>query len=120
MTMRFSVLLFALSIILKIASIKNKAFKKYIGKTRVKILIKTENGERARSFIFDKGRFSSVAGDRKNFDAALVFKDADTGFSVMISKKKDASFNAAADGKLKVLGMGVYAQWFEDGVNLVM
>lgn len=29
----------------------------------------------------------------------------------MTSKKKDASFNAAAEGKLKVLGMSVYAQW---------
>jgi hypothetical protein len=118
--MRFSVLLFTLSVILKIASITNKAFKKYISKARVKILIKTEDGERARLFVFDKGRLSTTAGDGKNYDAALVFKDAGTGFSVMISKKKDASFNAAADGKLKVLGMGVYAQWFEDGVNLVM
>ena len=39
---------------------------------------------------------------------------------VMKSKKKDASFNAAAEGKLKVLGMSVYAQWFEDGIKLVM
>ena len=38
----------------------------------------------------------------------------------MSSKKKDASFNAAAEGKLKVVGMSVYAQWFEDGIKLVM
>jgi len=118
--MRFSLLLLALSIILKIAAMTNKAFKKYISKTSARILIKTEDGERARLFVFDKGRLSSVTGDQKDFDAALVWKDAATGFSVMISKKKDASFNAAAEGKLKVLGMSVYAQWFEDGVNLVM
>jgi len=118
--MRFSLLLLALSIILKIASMTNKTFRKYISKTRARILIKTEDGERARLFVFDKGRLSSVTGDQKDFDAALVWKDAATGFSVMISKKKDASFNAAAEGKLKVLGMSVYAQWFEDGVNLVM
>jgi len=39
---------------------------------------------------------------------------------VMMDKRKDASFNAAADGKLKVLGMSVYAQWFEDGIKLVL
>ena len=118
--MRFSILLFALSIILKIASMTNKTYKKYISKTYVKILIKTEDGKRARLFIFDKGKLSSAAGDQKNFDAALVWKNAATGFSVMTSKKKDASFNAAAQGNLKVLGMSVYAQWFEDGIKLVM
>lgn len=118
--MKFSILLFGLSIVLKIASMTSKAFRKYIGKTNVKILIKTEDGERARLFVFEKGRVSSVSGDQKDFDAALVWKDATTGFSVMTSKEKDASFNAAAEGKLKVLGMGLYAQWFEDGVNLVI
>lgn len=118
--MRFSMLLFALYNILKIASLTNKAYKKYIRKMSVKILIKTEDGRRARLFIFDKGKISSMIGDRKNFDVALVWKDAATGFSVMTSKSPDASFNAAADGKLKVLGMSVYALWFEDGVKMVM
>lgn len=118
--MKFSVLLFALFSILKIASYTNSAFKKYIGKVSARILIKTEDGKRSRMFIFDKGKFSSVPGDQKKFDVALVFQDAETGFKVMSSKKKDASFNAAADGKLKVLGMSVYAQWFEDGIKLVM
>jgi hypothetical protein len=49
-----------------------------------------------------------------------VWKDAATGFSVMTDKRKDASFNAAAEGKLHVEGMGVYAQWFEDGLKLVV
>jgi hypothetical protein len=118
--MRFSVLLFALYNILKVASVTNKAFKRYIRKISAKILIKTEDGERARMFIFDKGKLTSAPGDHKNYDVALVWKDAATGFSVMTSKKKDASFNAAAEGKLRVLGMSVYAQWFEDGIKLVM
>jgi hypothetical protein len=118
--MRFSILFFALYNILKVDSVTNKQFKKYISKISAKILIKTEDGERARLFIFDKGKLISVPGDHKNFDVALVWKDANTGFSVMTSKKKDASFNAAADGKLKVLGTSVYAQWFEDGIKLVM
>lgn len=118
--MRFSVLLFALFNILKIASVTNKAYKKYIRKISAKILIKTADGERARLFIFDKGKLTSMPGDQKNYDVALVWQDAATGFSVMTSKKSDASFNAAADGKLKVLGMSIYAQWFEDGINMVM
>jgi len=118
--MRFSILLFALYNILKVASIINKSYKKYISKMRTTILIKTEDGKRARLFIFDKGKISTVTGDQKDFDVALVWQDAATGFSVMTSKSTDASFNAAADGKLKVLGMSIYAQWFEDSLKLVI
>ena len=118
--MRFSILLFALYTILKTASRTNKTYRQHIGNIKARILIKTEDGRHARMFIFDKGKLTSVRGDRRDYDVALVWKDAATGFSVMTSKKKDASFNAAAEGKLKVLGMNVYAQWFEDGVKLVL
>ena len=118
--MKFSILLFALYYILKFASLTNKAFRKYIGYMHAKILIKTEDGKRARMFIFDKGKLSTVSGDRTDYDVALVWKDAATGFSVLTSKSPEASFNAAAEGKLKVLGMSLYAQWFEDGVKLVL
>lgn len=118
--MKFSALLFILYNVLKIASVTNKAFKKYISKTSARILIKTADSQRARLFIFNKGKLSTLSGDQKDYDVALVWKDVDTAFSVMTSKKADASFNAAADGKLKVLGMSLYAQWFEDGIKLVM
>jgi hypothetical protein len=118
--MRFSALLFILYNVLKIASVFNQSYKKYISKVGARILIKTADGKRARMFIFDKGKLSSVRGDQKDYDVALVWQDDTTGFSVMKSKEKDASFNAAAEGKLKVLGMSVYAQWFEDGIKLVM
>lgn len=118
--MKFSILLFALSQILKIASFTNSAFKKYISKASAKVLIKTTDGKYGRLFIFDKGKISSLPGDQKNFDVALVWNDADTGFSVMTNKNPDASFNAAAAGKLRVEGMSVYAQWFEGAIKLVM
>lgn len=118
--MHFSILLFMLSLILKIASYTHGGFKQYIAKAGGRILIKTADGRRARLFIFDKGTVSSVRGDQKDFDAALVWRDANTGFFVMISKKKDASFNAAAEGKLRVEGMSVYAQWFETAMKLIL
>lgn len=118
--MKFSLLLLALHFALKWASLTNSAFKKYIAPSCVRILIKTEDGRRARLFNFDKGTVSSVKGDQNDFDVALVWKDAATGFAVMTDKRPDASFNAAAEGKLKVFGMSVYAQWFEDGMKLVL
>jgi hypothetical protein len=118
--MRFSLLLWALYGILKVASFTNGAFKHYIRKSSARVLIKTADGEIARMFVFDKGKITSKTNDQNSFDVALVWKDAATGFSVMTSKKKDASFLAAAQGKLRVEGMSVYAQWFEDGIKLVM
>jgi hypothetical protein len=119
-SMKFSLLLFALYHLLKRASKKNEAFKKYIGKTDARILIKTKDGKRGRLFVFNKGNLSSLSGDHQAFDVALVWADAATGFAVMTDKKKDASFNAAAEGKLTVYGMSVYAQWFEEGTKLVL
>ena len=118
--MRFSVLLFALYQILKRASKKNAAYRNFIRPMRARILIKTADGKRARLFIFDKGTISSVSGNQDAFDAALVWQDAATGFGVMTDKRPDSSFNAAADGKLHVEGMSVFAQWFEDGIKLVL
>lgn len=118
--MRLTLLLFALGWILKIASLGSKKFKRYISKTDVRILIRTESGKHARLFRFNKGQVSSRGGNHAAFDVALTFKDAVTGFAVLTSKQKDASFNAAAEGKLKIEGMSFYAQWFEDGTNLIM
>jgi hypothetical protein len=118
--MRFSLLLFALAQMLKIAAVTNARFKRYIAKACVRILIKTADGQRARLFVFNKGRVSSLPGNRTDFDAALIWRDAATGFAVMTSKKPDASFNAAAEGKLRVEGMSVYAQWLEDGLKLIL
>ena len=118
--MKFTLLLFALGQILKIASIMNKDFKHYIRMTNARILIKTRDGKRARLFVFNKGKVSSKPGNHGSFDAALVFKNADVGFKVLASKKSDASFNAAAEGNLQVEGMTFFAGWFEDATNLIM
>jgi len=118
--MHFSLLLFTLGYILKIAAFVSRPFKRFIRKADVRVLIKTADGSRARSFVFNKGKVSSIKGDRNDFDVALIFSDAATGFRVLTSKRKDASFNAAAEGKLKIAGMSFFAQWFEDATKLVL
>ena len=118
--MRFSLLLLALHFMLKRAAKKNSAFKHYIRNMAARILIKTEDGKRGRLFIFDKGTFSSKPGDQKEFDVALVWKDYKTAFSAMLDKRPDASFRAAAEKKIRVVGMSLYAKWFEDAMKLVL
>ncbi len=118
--MKFSLLLFALGQILKIANLFHGRFKRHIRKTKARILIKTSDGNRGRIFVFNKGCFSSSTRDLEEYDAALVFRNADSGFRVLTDKKKDAAFSAAARGDLTVEGMSFWAQWFEDATRLVM
>ncbi len=117
--MKFSLLLYAISLMLKRAANKNMEFKEFIKNAQFKILIKTEDGKHGRLFVFNKGSITSAPGSSNDFNVALVWKDAKTGFAVMTDKSKDASFNAAAQGKLRVEGMSVYAQWFEDSMKFI-
>lgn len=119
--MRFSMLLFVLYQILKRAARKNEAFKKYMGSIHsVKIMIKTADGKRGRLFIFDQGKVLTKSGANHDCDAAIVWADAKTGFQVMASQSDAKQFEAAAAGKMKLDGMAYFAQWFNDGVKLVM
>jgi hypothetical protein len=118
--MRFGLLLWILGVILKVASRTNAGFKRYIKKAGVRVLVKTQDGKWGRLFVFDRGRVRSARGDTRDFDVALVWSDARTAYSAMTDKRSDAFFNAAADGKLRVEGMSVYAQWFETGMKLVL
>lgn len=118
--MKLSLLLFILSLKLQAAARTNKAFRNYIGRIKLNILIKTANCRWGRLFVFDNGKVSSVSGADHACDAALVWSDSGAGFRVMLQGTDEASFQAAADGKLKVEGMAYYIQWFNDGVKLTM
>ena len=119
--MRFSALLFILYQILKWAAKNKPAYRSYIGSIhQVKIMIKTADGRHGRLFIFDRGTISSLSGANHPYDAAIVWADASTGFRVMASKSDTEQFKAAAAGKMKLDGMAFFAQWFNDGVKLVM
>ena len=118
--MNLSLLLFLLSVKLKAASKTNREFQNYIGTIELKILIKTANNRWGRLFVFNKGKVSSVAGANHLSDAALVWSDPGTAFKVMLKGTDEASFQAAAQGKLKVEGMAYYVQWFNDAVKIIM
>lgn len=117
--MRFSALLFGLFQVLRAASLVNKPFKKHIQNTGLRLLIKTRDNSRGRLIIFNKGKVSTLPGAKHEFDVALVFKDANTGFSVLSKRKSDAVFNAAACGDLHVEGMSAWALWFEEATKLL-
>jgi len=111
--MKFTLLLFILYRKLKKASEKNPEFKEYIKKEKTKVLIKTADGKRGLLFIFDNGKFSSVpGGDQKQFDVAMIWKDADTAFKIMASEDLNKSMEALFEGKLVFEGDDKQALWF--------
>lgn len=119
--MRFSVLLFFLYRILQWAAKHNAAYRNYVGSIHdVKIMIKTADGKRGRLFIFDRGAVRSRGGGKHSYNTAIIWSDAKTGFKVMSSRSDEEQFKAAAAGKMKLDGMAFFAQWFNDGVKLVM
>ena len=117
--MRLSLLLLGLYGVLWVSARTNKAFKKHIRKARVRLLIKTEDGRHARLFVFDRGKIATKKGPDHPFDAALVWKDPKTAFSVMLKQSMEDIFYAAAEGKLKIEGMPVYAQWFDTTMGVI-
>jgi D-arabinose 1-dehydrogenase-like Zn-dependent alcohol dehydrogenase len=64
MLMKLRVLLFILYQKLKRAAKKNVAYRSFLGRMQVKIMIKTADGKHGRLFIFDKGKLSTLAGER--------------------------------------------------------
>jgi hypothetical protein len=118
--MQLWILLGILYLKLKAASKTNRPFQGYIGTIQLRILIKTANGRWGRLFVFDRGTVSTLGGADHPCDAALVWSDPATAFKVMASGSEEATFQAAADGKLKVEGMAYYIQWFNDAVKLIM
>jgi len=118
--MKLRVLLFILYQKLKRAATKNPAYRSFLGRMQVKIMIKTADGKHGRLFIFDRGKLSTLTGGIHPYDAALVWSDSGTAFKVLSSRSDEQTFLAAAAGKLKIDGMAAYVQWFTDGVKLVM
>jgi hypothetical protein len=118
--MKLSLLLFILSLKLKWAAKSNKLYQNYIGTIQLRILIKTADNKWGRLFVFDKGKVSSLTGTNHRYDAALIWADPGTAFKVMAAGSDEATFMAAADGKLKVDGMPYFIQWFGDGIKLVI
>jgi len=118
--MRLWLLLFILSVKLRIDAKRNQAFKNYIGTTRLRFLIKTADGKWGRLFIFDNGTVTTKPGANHECDAALVWSDPASAFRVMLAQSEKAAFKAAAEGKIKVEGMAYYVQWFNDAMKLIM
>jgi hypothetical protein len=118
--MKFSLLLFALSYMLKSKSKKESPLKSKLMEKNMTMLIKTQDGSRSRFFTIKDGKVTSGRKIPASSDVALIWKDAETGFHVMTSRDKQAPVKALGDGRLKLEGSAELALWFMGAVAVMM
>ncbi len=118
--MKFSLLLFVLRLKLSWAAKNNDSFKKFIKDKCLSFGIKTLDGSRGRLFMFNKGSISSRAGNPEKPDSAMVWFDANTGFTVMASGNDEAAVAALTEKKLVVEGDFKEFMWFSRALDIMM
>jgi hypothetical protein len=118
--MKFKLLLLVLYGKLKWAAKKNQAFKKYIQNKKLKVAIKTADGDQGRLYVFSGGNISSVPGNRETCDVAMVWRNADTGFKVMTCGNDEASLAALTEKSLVIEGNFKEFMWFSTALSKMM
>jgi len=117
--MKFSFILWVLGKKLSSKSKKDPSFKTHVKEKNFKLLIKTEDGKRARSYTFSDGDVISQKGDAPDAAVTLVWADASIAAATMTSKDPNASMTALQEGKLKIEGDAGLALWFTGTVKLL-
>ncbi|MBN2159924.1 MAG: hypothetical protein JW807_11050 [Spirochaetes bacterium] len=102
--MSFSMLLLGLTVLLKISARINPAVRKKAGEKNFVIAIQTADGVRGRYFRFSGGGIGSGRTGREKADVSLIWKDASTGFNVMIKLSDNAFVKALQNGSLRIEG----------------
>jgi hypothetical protein len=110
--MKFTLLLFALGVKLRMNALVSKDFRKKLRKENFALVIRTAGNERARTFRFRKGWFRSRPGSGPRVDTELVWCDPDTAVRTMLSKNELDVFSAIGRSELRILGNFKYALWF--------
>jgi hypothetical protein len=102
--MKFSMLLYGLKVLLKRTARKFESFKNKLKEKDYTMVIKTADGKRGRYFTFKNGTIISGSGDLPGADISLVWRDAATGFRIMIGGNNNVFMAALQDGSLKLVG----------------
>ncbi|MBP7736507.1 MAG: hypothetical protein KA369_11085 [Spirochaetes bacterium] len=110
--MKFKLLLFIVGQKMKKAAKNNNAFRNFIKGKNVRIVMKTADGRQGKTFIIQDGRVHTSAMDSAPADAAFVWCDGGTAFSVMSSGDDEAIIAALTEKKLQSEGNYKEFIWF--------
>ena len=109
--MKFKLLLFILGQKLKKAAKKNDSFRKFIKGKNIRIVMKTATGQ-GKAFIIQDCSVSTSSKDLSSADAALIWCDGNTAFSVLSSGDDEAIIAALTEKKLQSEGNYKDFIWF--------
>jgi len=118
--MKFSLLLFVLSIVFKRTARKHESFRTKLKEKDYTLVIRTEDGKRGRFFTFKGGEIISGKGDRAGAEISLIWRDAAAGFRIMSGGSTKAFMGALQDGSLKIAGHANLALTFMGVVGEMM
>jgi len=109
--MKFSLLLFILGKKLQKAAKKNDSFRNFIKGKNIRIVMKTAGGQ-GKAFIIQEGGVRTSSKNLTQADAALIWCDGNTAFSVMSSGDDEALIAAMTEKKLQSEGDYKEFMWF--------
>ena len=116
--MKFSMLLWALGLMMKKASKNNPDFKKKLVGKDFAFQIQTQGGI-TRHYIVKNERVTSTSGPAKDPAFSISFKDADTGMLIMTAKDKNAFMKGIQEKDIKIDGDLSLVMWFQGIVKHV-
>lgn len=116
--MRFRILLKLIAYKFKKAASTNKNFEKFLLGHECRIVIKTNDGKNGKRFLFENGSFSTDT-ILDEYDAAMVWSDAKTGFNAM--RKGEKGIKQALENHLVGIEGSLHSfSWFGAILNFVM
>ncbi len=110
--MKFKLLLFMLGLKMKSAAKNNQAFRNFIKGKNLRIVMKTADGRQGKAFIIEDGRVRTSPMNSAPADAAFLWCDGGTAFSVMSSGDDEAFIAALTEKKLQSEGNYKDFIWF--------
>jgi len=107
-------LLFALGWKLRLGAGFDKTFRKAIRDAERTVVIRTQDGRSAFSYVFHDGRVSAHRGILEDATVQLVWDDPRIAVRAMLSKNPLDTFSAIGKGDLAIEGNLQDALWFND------
>lgn len=112
--MKFTLLLFALGMKLRINAIASRDFRKLLRRDDFILVIRTGENGTARTFSIRHGWVRSWPGRSPRADTELAWCDADTAVRTLLSKNELDVFAAIGTSRLRIGGNLKYAIRFMD------
>jgi hypothetical protein len=110
---KFRLLLWALSLLMKKSAKKNPDFQKQLEGKDFAFQLQTEDGAIVRQFVIKDQTVKSKAKAHQDPAFTISFKDADTGLAILTSKDKNAFMKGIQDKDIKISGDLSLVMWFQ-------